>query len=59
MWSYLRVLLVARLAIRVMRGGGVSMGGWPLSIGWLHVGVTIVSIGRSLVGHLIRRWHGI
>lgn len=53
---HLGELVKGLLAVQLLRGGGgVSVGGRPLLIGWLHAGVTIATIGRGLIGHIIGR----
>lgn len=55
MQPHLGELVVGGLAVRLQGGGGVGVRGRPLLIGWLHAGVTIATIGRVLIGHIIGR----
>lgn len=58
--SDLRVLVVARLSVRVIQGGGVSMGGHLLPIGsLLHVVVVVAAVAHHLVGQAVRGRHHI
>lgn len=53
---HLGELVIGGLAVQLLRGGGgVGVGGRPLLIGWLHAGVSIATIGRGLIGHIIGR----
>lgn len=56
----LGVLVVARLSVGVITGGGVSMGGRPLPVGCLlHVVVVVAAVARHLVGQAVRGRHHI
>lgn len=58
--SDLRVLVVARLSVRVIRRGGVSMVGHLLPVGsLLHVLVVVAAVAHHLVGQAVRGRHHI